>query len=127
MISPRPKKVHNGQHFPKRCVSTKKDNKEEAGKLTEEQKQQIKEAFDLFNTEGTGSINSKELEVAKRALGSEPKKEEIHIKLSDTDDNRTSAIEYKEFLKTTTCKNLAPIARHNTLPSIDDRDGWSGS
>ena len=45
--------------------------------LTEEQKQEIKEAFDLFDTDGSGSIDSKELKVAMRALGFEPKKEEI--------------------------------------------------
>lgn len=31
--------------------------------LTEEQKQEIKEAFDLFDTDGTGSIDVKELKV----------------------------------------------------------------
>ena len=45
--------------------------------LTEEQKQEIKEAFDLFDTEGVGQIDAKELKVAMRALGFEPKKEEI--------------------------------------------------
>ncbi|CAE7369472.1 CTN [Symbiodinium necroappetens] len=42
--------------------------------LTEEQKQEIKEAFDLFDTDGSGEIDSKELKVAMRALGFEPKK-----------------------------------------------------
>ena len=45
--------------------------------LTEEQKQEIKEAFDLFDTDGSGSIDAKELKVALRALGFEPRKEEI--------------------------------------------------
>ena len=43
--------------------------------LTEEQKQEIKEAFDLFDTDGSGTIDAKELKVAMRALGFEPKKE----------------------------------------------------
>ena len=45
--------------------------------LTEEQRQEIKEAFDLFDTDGSGTIDAKELKVAMRALGFEPKKEEI--------------------------------------------------
>ena len=45
--------------------------------LTEEQKQEIKEAFDLFDTDGSGNIDAKELKVAMRALGFEPKREEI--------------------------------------------------
>ena len=31
--------------------------------LTEEQKQEIREAFDLFDTDGSGSIDAKELKV----------------------------------------------------------------
>jgi centrin-1 len=42
--------------------------------LTEEQRQEIKEAFDLFDTDGSGSIDAKELKVAMRALGFEPKR-----------------------------------------------------
>ena len=34
--------------------------------LTEEQKQEIREAFDLFDTDGSGAIDSKELKVAMR-------------------------------------------------------------
>lgn len=33
--------------------------------LTEEQKQEIREAFDLFDTDGSGSIDIKELKVFK--------------------------------------------------------------
>uniref|UniRef100_A0A669ER39 Centrin 1 n=2 Tax=Oreochromis TaxID=8139 RepID=A0A669ER39_ORENI len=45
--------------------------------LTEVQKQEIREAFELFDTDGSGYIDVKELKVAMRALGFEPKKEEI--------------------------------------------------
>ncbi|SBS91331.1 centrin-1, putative (CEN1), partial [Plasmodium ovale curtisi] len=44
--------------------------------LNDEQKLEIKEAFDLFDTNGTGRIDAKELKVAMRALGFEPKKED---------------------------------------------------
>ena len=47
--------------------------------------EEIKEAFDLFDTDGSGSIDSKELKVAMRALGFEPKKEEIKKMISDID------------------------------------------
>uniref|UniRef100_A0A8B9QYQ3 EF-hand domain-containing protein n=1 Tax=Anas platyrhynchos TaxID=8839 RepID=A0A8B9QYQ3_ANAPL len=53
--------------------------------LTEEQKQEIREAFDLFDTDGSGSIDVKELKVAMRALGFEPKKEEIKKMIADID------------------------------------------
>merc|ERR1712225_112297 len=85
--------------------------------LTEEQKQEIKEAFDLFDTDGSGSIDSKELKVAMRALGFEPKKEEIQKMISDVDDDGSGTIEYEEFLKMMTDEELQEM--------IDeaDRDG----
>eukprot|EP00439_Symbiodinium_sp_Y106_P029831 s2463_g3.t1 len=64
--------------------------------LTEEQKQEIKEAFDLFDTDGSGEIDSKELKVAMRALGFEPKKEEIQKMISDVDDDGSGTIGYEE-------------------------------
>merc|ERR1712060_928083 len=74
--------------------------------ITEEQKQEIKEAFDLFDTDGSGSIDQKELKVAMRALGFEPKREEIKKMISDVDDDGSGTIEYEEFLKMMTHKIL---------------------
>ena len=45
--------------------------------LTEEQKLELKEAFDLFDASGSGIINLQDLKVALRALGFEPAKQEI--------------------------------------------------
>ena len=67
--------------------------------LSEEQKQAIKEAFDLFDTDGSGEIDSKELKVAKRALDSEPKNEEIQRMISDVDDDGSGTIDGEEFRK----------------------------
>lgn len=53
--------------------------------LSEEQKADIKEAFNLFDTEATGLIDTKELKVAIRALGFEPKKEEIKRMVAEVD------------------------------------------
>ena len=45
--------------------------------LTAEQLGEIKEAFDLFDTNSNGYITIKDLKVALRALGFEPAKQEI--------------------------------------------------
>merc|ERR1711959_42918 len=63
----------------------------------EEQKQEIKEAFDLFDTDGSGTIDAKELKVAMRALGFEPKKEEIAKMIADVDESGDGEIDYDEF------------------------------
>ena len=68
-------------------------------KVTAEMKEEIKEAFDLFDTESSGKIDAKELKVAMRALGFEPKKEEIRSILLDVDWDGTGLIEYSDFLR----------------------------
>merc|ERR1712100_1012715 len=72
--------------------------------LTEEQKQEIKEAFDLFDTDGSGSIDSKELKVAMRALGFEPKKEEIAKMIADVDEDGSGEVDFDEFMIMMTAK-----------------------
>merc|ERR1712147_533390 len=46
--------------------------------LTDEQKAELKEAFELFDTDGSGAVDFSELHTAMKALGFEPKKEEIN-------------------------------------------------
>jgi len=45
--------------------------------LTEDQKQELREAFELFDANKTGSIDLHELKVLMRALGFDVKKPEI--------------------------------------------------
>merc|ERR1712022_87961 len=68
--------------------------------ITEEQKQEIREAFDLFDTDGSGAIDAKELKVAMRALGFEPKKDEIRKMISDIDKDGDGTIDFDEFMMT---------------------------
>lgn len=52
--------------------------------ISDEQRAEIKEAFELFDGEGTGSIDAKELKVAMRALGFEPpSKQEVQKLLQE--------------------------------------------
>ena len=76
--------------------------------LTEEQKQEIREAFDLFDTDGSGTIDAKELKVAMRALGFEPKKEEIKKMIADIDKDGSGTIDFNEFLEMMTAKMVRP-------------------
>ena len=45
--------------------------------LIKEQKANIKEAFDLFDSDISGTIHTRDLKVALRAFGTEPNKNEI--------------------------------------------------
>merc|ERR1712193_280135 len=64
---------------------------------TEEQKVEIKEAFELFDTDGSGSIASGELKVAMKALGFEPKPGEIEKLIHSVDDDGDGEMDYDDF------------------------------
>ncbi|XP_015770629.1 PREDICTED: caltractin isoform X2 [Acropora digitifera] len=95
--------------------------------LTEEQKQEIREAFDLFDTDGSGTIDAKELKVAMRALGFEPKKEEIKKMISDIDKDGSGTIDFNEFLQMMTAKMSEKDSKEEILKAFklfdDDNTG----
>ena len=95
--------------------------------LTEEQKQEIKEAFDLFDTDGSGNIDQKELKVAMRALGFEPKREEIKKMIADVDKDGSGVIDFPEFLDMMTQKMAERDPREEMLKAFrlfdDDETG----
>merc|ERR1712070_427528 len=95
--------------------------------LTEEQKQEIREAFDLFDTDGSGTIDAKELKVAMRALGFEPKKEEIKKLISDIDKDGSGTIDFNEFLEMMTAKMGKKDSKEEILKAFrlfdDDETG----
>nr|XP_027798759.1 centrin-1 [Marmota flaviventris] len=72
--------------------------------LTEDQKQEVREAFDLFDADGSGTIDVKELKVAMRALGFEPRKEELKKMISEVDREGTGKISFNDFLAVMTQK-----------------------
>lgn len=77
-------------------------NKPKQG-LDEEAMEEIKEAFNLFDTDGKGSIDVRELKAAFRALGFQVKKAEIRQMFIDMDKDLSSAtITFDEFVEMVT-------------------------
>ena len=64
--------------------------------LTEEQKQEIKEAFELFDTDKDGCVDYHELKVAMRALGFEMKKAEVLKILRDHDKTGHGLMDFED-------------------------------
>ncbi|XP_063046491.1 uncharacterized protein LOC134440368 [Engraulis encrasicolus] len=93
--------------------------------ITEEQKQEIREAFDLFDTDGSGTIDVKELKVAMRALGFEPKKEEIKKMIADIDKEGSGTIDFNDFLCMMTKKMSEKDSKEEILKAfrLFDDDG----
>merc|ERR1711898_33689 len=67
--------------------------------LTEDQKREIAEAFALFDTDGSGAIDAKELKVAMQALGFEPSNDEIAKMMADIDVDGNATVELEEFIE----------------------------
>jgi centrin-2/centrin-1 len=93
--------------------------------LTEDQRQEIREAFDLFDSGGSGKIDAKELKVAMRALGFEPKKEEIKKLISEVERDESGAIDFSAFLQIMTIKMSERDSKEEILKAFklfDDDD-----
>merc|ERR1711890_201975 len=74
------------------------------GGLSEEQMDEIREAFNLFDGDQSGAIDVRELKAAMRALGFEVKNEELKKMVSDIDGDGNGTIEFGEFLTMMTGK-----------------------
>ncbi|KAI8820521.1 centrin-1 [Fimicolochytrium jonesii] len=93
--------------------------------LTADQKQEIREAFDLFDTDGSGTIDTKELKVAMRALGFEPKKEELKRMIGEVDRTGSGVIDFNDFLGLMSVKMSEKDTREEIIKAfrLFDDDG----
>ena len=72
--------------------------------LSEHEIIEIKDAFDLFDTDGSGSIDPKELRAAMQSLGFEAKNQTIYQMITDLDKNKSGNIDFEEFLDMMTAR-----------------------
>eukprot|EP00500_Bicosoecida_sp_ms1_P000410 CAMPEP_0203809062 /NCGR_PEP_ID=MMETSP0115-20131106/2023_1 /ASSEMBLY_ACC=CAM_ASM_000227 /TAXON_ID=33651 /ORGANISM="Bicosoecid sp, Strain ms1" /LENGTH=216 /DNA_ID=CAMNT_0050717775 /DNA_START=21 /DNA_END=672 /DNA_ORIENTATION=+ len=72
--------------------------------LSEEEIEEIKEAFNLFDTDGSGTIDPKELKAAMQSLGFEAKNATIYQMIGDIDKDGSGSIDFEEFLDMMTAK-----------------------
>ncbi len=59
----------------------------------------LMQAFDLFDADGSGSIDLNEMRIAMKALGFNQTKEEVRRMVAEVDDDGSHSIEFGEFLK----------------------------
>jgi len=73
--------------------------KSQRADLTEEQKLELQEAFNMFDTDGSGKIQAHELRVALRALGFEPSKDELRRMITDVDKKGGGYLDFPQFME----------------------------
>ncbi|XP_004074514.1 centrin-3 [Oryzias latipes] len=95
--------------------------------LTEEQKHEVKEAFDLFDTDKDRQIDYHELKVAMRALGFEVKKMDVLKILKDYDRDGNRKITFEDFSEVVTDRILERDPKEEVLKAFklfdDDESG----
>merc|ERR1712167_465468 len=94
---------------------SRRGGKKKAGQLSDEQMDEIREAFNLFDGDQSGAIDVRELKAAMRALGFEVKNEELKKMVSDVDNDGNGTIEFGEFLQMMTGK----MGEKDTREDID--------
>merc|ERR1711967_171159 len=92
--------------------------KKKPGQLTDEQLDEIREAFSLFDSDASGMIDVRELKAAMRALGFEVKNEELKKMVMDVDNDGNGTIEFAEFLQMMTGKMGERTSRRSSSSSM---------
>ncbi|XP_060568182.1 calmodulin-A-like [Ruditapes philippinarum] len=67
-------------------------------KFTDEQLQEFKEAFHLFDKDGDNTITTPELLTVMKSLGHNPSRDDIIEMIKEVDSNGNGKIEFSEFL-----------------------------
>ncbi|CAD7922196.1 unnamed protein product [Amoebophrya sp. A25] len=78
--------------------STFNPRKYERPGLKQDEIEEIKEAFDLFDTDQSGQIDLKELRGAMQSLGYESKNETVFTMLQELDKDGSASLDFEEFL-----------------------------
>lgn len=66
--------------------------------LTDDEVEELRQAFDLFDTDGSETIDPKELRAAMQSLGFETKNQTIYQMVQDIDKDGDGDIDFDEFL-----------------------------
>ena len=78
--------------------STKQQQQQRRPGLTDDEVEELRQAFDLFDTDGSGTIDPKELRAAMQSLGFETKNQTIYQMIQDIDKDGDGDVDFDEFL-----------------------------
>ena len=72
--------------------------------LTVDEIEEIKEAFDVFDTDGSGAISVQEILNSMKSLGFDTKNPAIYRMIADFDENGNGQIDFEEFIDLMTAR-----------------------
>ena len=103
--------------------------KYEKNGLTEDEILEIKEAFDLFDGDKSGEIDTDELKTALKNLGIDAKNQTLTNMMKDLDADGSGKIDFDEFIEMMTAKMSDRVTREDLKKVFDlflgddNRDG----
>merc|ERR1712166_1374546 len=92
--------------------------KKPRGSLSDEQVEEVREVFGLFDADNSGAIDCRELKGAMRALGFEVSNEELTKMVTDIDTDGNGSVEFKEFVGMMTGK----MGEKDSREDVDDEE-----
>nr|ACQ58511.1 Centrin-3 [Anoplopoma fimbria] len=107
-------------------LAADKTKRKKRRELTEDQKHEIKEAFELFDTDKDKEIDYHELKVAMRALGFEVKKVDVLKILKDYDREGNGKISFEDFNEVVTDRILERDPKEEIMKAFKLFDDESG-
>merc|ERR1712226_1838827 len=95
--------------------------------LSADEVQEVKDAFDLFDTDSSGAVSVQELVEAMQSLGLEQKNEAVFNMIKEIDTDGSGELEFAEFLEMMTARltNKTPKSEIERVFKLfdDDRTG----
>jgi len=93
--------------------------------LTPEQKKEYKEAFDLFDKDGGGTVTVEELGTVMRSMGQDPTDEDLQDMVDEVDVDGDGEIDFPEFcmMMSRTMKQGNQVADIQEAFKVFDKDG----
>merc|ERR1712048_450892 len=92
--------------------------------LSADEVQEVKDAFDLFDTDSSGAVSVQELVEAMQSLGLEQKNEAVFNMIKEIDTDGSGELEFAEFLEMMTARltNKTPRADIERVFKLFDND-----
>ncbi|KAG8339911.1 EF hand domain [Trypanosoma vivax] len=83
--------------------------------ISERYKAQLRQAFDLFDTDGTGRINPQDVKVALSALGYDVNKEELNQLLRHVGASSSGVMDFNDFYSVLVAKMMQRESRSEAI------------
>ena len=91
-------KVTTSQVFSTMATNDVGESYDTTGLLSDSQLQDLRSVFDLFDTNGNGTISAKELGTIMRSIGQDPTEAELQDMINDRDSDGSGTLDFLEFV-----------------------------